>query len=203
MINLDDFITTEDREILKKYIPLLEDKNGNLIGKKHQELLKKTNRYSILCENISRNLDISIKAIRYILINDIHFITKNCLVCNKILDSIMGPVHLRQYCSGKCAANSKEIREKIKQTNLKKYGVEISSQSAIVKEKMKNTCLEKYGVENPGQSKEAKAKRDKTNLEKFGTLSALSNKDVRNKIKKTNLEKYGVDCVLQNILRKK
>jgi hypothetical protein len=44
-----------------------------------------------------------------------------------------------------------EIQEKIKKTNLEKYGVEHSLSSDIVKEKIRKTNLEKYGVENASQ----------------------------------------------------
>jgi hypothetical protein len=46
----------------------------------------------------------------------------------------------------------KEVKEKGKQTNLNKYGVEYSLQAKEVKEKMKQTNLKKYGVENPQQN---------------------------------------------------
>jgi hypothetical protein len=45
-------------------------------------------------------------------------------------------------------------REKCKETNLKRYGVEHQMLNVGVKEKIKKTNLKKYGVENPFQSKE-------------------------------------------------
>ena len=42
-----------------------------------------------------------------------------------------------------------EIKEKRKQTNLKKYGVEFINQNSEIKEKRKQTNLKKYGVETP------------------------------------------------------
>lgn len=45
-----------------------------------------------------------------------------------------------------------EIQEKIKQTNLEKYGTEWQTQSDNFKEKTKRTCIEKYGVEYASQS---------------------------------------------------
>ena len=43
---------------------------------------------------------------------------------------------------------SKEIKDKIKITNLERYGVECVLQSQEIKNKIKQTLLEKYGVEN-------------------------------------------------------
>jgi hypothetical protein len=41
-----------------------------------------------------------------------------------------------------------KIKEKSKQTNLERYGVENPMQLNFYKEKLKHTMLEKYGVEN-------------------------------------------------------
>ena len=43
---------------------------------------------------------------------------------------------------------NKEVKEKIKKTNLEKYGAENVMQSAEVKRKLKETIMEKYGVEH-------------------------------------------------------
>ena len=48
------------------------------------------------------------------------------------------------------------MREKTKQTNLIKYGVEYPSQSKKIREKSKQTCLKRYGIEYPLQSEEIK-----------------------------------------------
>ena len=41
---------------------------------------------------------------------------------------------------------SEEMKEKIKQTHLRDYGVENLGQSEEIKEKIKETCMLKYGV---------------------------------------------------------
>jgi predicted DNA-binding protein YlxM (UPF0122 family) len=56
---------------------------------------------------------------------------------------------------------------------LKKYNIPIrnfsEAQKTInVKNKIKMTCLKKYGVEHTSQRSEVKEKRKKTNLEKYG-----------------------------------
>jgi hypothetical protein len=93
---------------------------------------------------------------------------------------------------------SKDIIEKRKQTCLNKYGVEYTLQCKDVIEKRKKTCLDKYGFENPNQSKEVIDKRKKTTLEKYGVEHCLQLKEVIDKRKKTTLEKYGVEHALQN-----
>jgi len=93
---------------------------------------------------------------------------------------------------------SKEVKEKIKQTNLNRYGVENPNQSKKIKEKIKQTNLDRYGVENPWQSEEVKEKIKQTNLDKYGVEYAFQSEEVKEKIKQTNLIKYGVKYNLQS-----
>ena len=98
----------------------------------------------------------------------------------------------RVYCSIICAQNSKKIKEKIKQTNLKKYGVKYPLQLREVKEKIKQTNLKKYGVENISQCDKIKEEKRKTTLKNYNVEYPLQSKEIRKKTEKTNLEKYGV-----------
>ena len=98
-----------------------------------------------------------------------------------------------KFCSNICAQSSDEIKQKIKQTCLKKYGVDNYNKTKESKEKIKQTCLEKYGVEYFWQSDECKEKIKQTCLKKYGVDSPLKSEKIRNKGKQTCLEKYGVD----------
>ena len=98
-----------------------------------------------------------------------------------------------KFCSNICAQSSDEIKQKIKQTCLEKYGVDNYNKTKESKEKIKQTCLEKYGVEYFWQSDECKENIKQTCLEKYGVDSPLKSEKIRNKGKKTCLEKYGVD----------
>ena len=98
-----------------------------------------------------------------------------------------------KFCSNICAQSSDEIKQKIRQTCLEKYGVDNYNKTKESKEKIKQTCLEKYGVEYFWQSSECKEKIKQTCLEKYGVDSPLKSEKIRNKGKQTCLEKYGVD----------
>ena len=91
----------------------------------------------------------------------------------------------------------KQTMEKIRATNLKKYGCECSFQSEKVKDKIKETLTDRYGnetlIENPSQIKEIKEKIKKTNLERYGTEYYLGSKDCKEKTKNTSIKKYGVE----------
>lgn len=114
-------------------------------------------------------------------------------------------------CSYKCS------RDKVKMTNIEKFGVENPFQNEKVKEKIKETCIEKFGTERASQSNIIKEKVKNTNTERFGveyrsqlddwsdTLKETWSNKTEEEIKEimdrkaeTNLEKYGVDHVLQS-----
>ena len=88
--------------------------------------------------------------------------------------------------------------EKVKQNNLKKYGVENVSQLKEIKEKKKKKSLEKYGVENISQAKEIKDIKEKKSMEKYGTSCVLKSEKIKEKIKKTNLKRYGFEYATQS-----
>ena len=81
-------------------------------------------------------------------------------------------------------------KDKIKHTNLKKFGVENPFQSNDIKEKIKQTHLIKYGTEHACQSEIVKNKIKHTNLKKFGVENAYQAEEVKENIKKTKLERY-------------
>lgn len=109
-----------------------------------------------------------------------------------------------------------KIKQKYKETNLRKRGVEYPMQCDCVKKKHKQNFLDKHGVENPSQLSETKqkvkitmfenyggytlekdsisrAKFEETMLERYGVDNALKSPEIREKIKNTNVEKYGVE----------
>lgn len=93
---------------------------------------------------------------------------------------------------------SQIFKDKAKQTFIKNYGVEHVMQSDEYKQNYKKVMLEKYGVENASSADEVKEKRRQTCLEKFGTEYFLASDYAREKINETVKEKYGVDCVFQS-----
>lgn len=160
-----------------------------------------------------------------------------CPICGKRLKYINFKEGYQEYCSTKCSNSSdikkqqiaetllnkyggsgyksQEIREKIKRTNIKKYGVEHTAQNNDVKNKMLNTKRKLYGgigMDSPiirekvvktnkerygGQGNASpiiKEKCNQTNLDKYGFASAAKNESIKNKIRETlrhhTLEKY-------------
>ena len=91
-----------------------------------------------------------------------------------------------------------QIREKIKQTNLERFGCECPAKNENIKNKIKETNLKKYGAKCTLQNEKVKEKRKETWFKKYGDEHPLQNKDIRNKIKETNLKKYGCEHPSQN-----
>jgi len=147
-----------------------------------------------------------------------------CKICGKQTRFQNFARFYQKTCSDECNFKlrsknmaSNERQEKIKKTNLKKYGVEYVMQSSAYLKKMKDASTKKYGVENVYQSDIIKEKCKKTKLErygnekfknwekhkqtclkKYGSEYALSNLNVRQKGKETIKLKYGVDHQSQN-----
>jgi hypothetical protein len=80
--------------------------------------------------------------------------------------------------------HSIEVKEKVRRTNLKRYGVSNPFQSTSVKEKSKQTCLERFGVENVMQSSDIREIAKRTNIEKYGVENPFQSNEVKEKIAK-------------------
>lgn len=96
-------------------------------------------------------------------------------------------------CSYSCAIKLDSTKQKIRNTNLSKYGVEYVTQCHEIKEKMKNSLIEHYGVSNPAKSDIIKLKQKENNINKYGVEYSVQRQDVKEKIKNTLIEKYGVN----------
>lgn len=83
----------------------------------------------------------------------------------------------------------KSRHEKIKLSNLEKYGVESTNQLDSIKEKKKKTSLLNFGVECPLASNIIKQKAQTTKLEKYNNPTFTNPQ----KMKHTKEEKYGKD----------
>ena len=98
---------------------------------------------------------------------------------------------------------NKEIQDKIKQTNLEKYGCENTTQNPEIREKMRQTYFNKtgydYNSQNPEIKQKIKKSKIKTNLEKYGCENVFQNPEIREKMRQTNLKKYGCENPTQNL----
>jgi hypothetical protein len=104
----------------------------------------------------------------------------------------------RIYCSSKCAASSIEIKQKIKDTNISKYGETHYNKTQHAKDKFVKTSQIKYGVDNPFQSDKIKIKIKKTINRIYGVDNISQSEVIKNKKKETLLYNFGVDSPMKN-----
>jgi len=83
----------------------------------------------------------------------------------------------------------KEIVERRKETNIKKYWVDNPLKSKEIQEKRKNTNINKYWYENVSQNSEVKLKIKETFEKKYEFWYPMKNKEISNKVKETLLNK--------------
>jgi len=191
----------------------------NSFNKNFRQLVK-TGAYCSGCMTIISNNKIHISNVKYdvnmlntfcdensiLLIDDYSnkFINRNSIIegmCKGVDCENMFSKTFRELLkiNGYCQDCSKENGKiKIKNTSLKKYGVDCCLKRKDIRDKIKQTTLAKYGVEHNSQLERIKQQKKEKSIEKFGTEYVLQSTEIRNQIKQTNLQKYGVENPQQN-----
>ncbi len=95
----------------------------------------------------------------------------------------------------------KEVKEKIQQTNIKKYGSTSYLHTDDYKRKSKDTMLERYGVEHVYESDTIRKKINQTMVERYGSKCSLNDPIMRRdaiiKTRKTLYENNNAPCSRQ------
>jgi len=137
-----------------------------------------------------------------------------CLTCGKET-SFSGKLGYSKHCSYSCSRHDPEVNKKQKETCLKKYGTEFSSQSLVCRlkvkkawkekdileynEKRRNNHQQKYGVDNPFQRKEVQKKYNKTMIKNHGVEWPMQSKEIYEKSKKSCKESTGFEYSAQSL----
>ena len=90
-------------------------------------------------------------------------------------------------------ARTTEDKEKTIEKRKKTFSEFDSEKKEAIKNKIKNTNIEKFGVDNYRKTEQYNINM----LNNFGYITSFSNKETQDKIKKTILNKYGVESVLE------
>ena len=98
--------------------------------------------------------------------------------------------------SSVCYPPGRDIKNKIKKTNMKRYGFENASRNETVKAKIRKTCLDKYGVSCSLLSTDSINKSKQTCLYKYGHESYHSTSNVEQNQLLSWLNEYG--CFVSN-----
>ena len=118
--------------------------------------------------------------------------------CSKACGSELRKRTCQSVYGGIAPACNADVRKKMEDTTLKRFGTKSAMQSQIIKDKVAATCLERYNATSPLESDEIKEKIKDTNIKKYGVENPLSSPVVRDKIKATTQERYGVDNPFQS-----
>lgn len=114
-----------------------------------------------------------------------------CLHCNtNITKFIRFNIGYTPYCCHKCSSSSTIKQQKYEQTCQTRYGVTNSGLSEHSKEKRKNTNIDKYGVEYPLQNSNILTKTHTTQQELYDGVGFNSD-IIRAESDKIKLELYG------------
>ena len=160
-------------------------KNNSNLSNDELELLNYINNNYFKCK--------SIKEVFYWLKHDLHDIP-HCIVCNKEIKFDLTTSSYSKYCCCKCAQLDPNLRIRLENTCIERFGARHNMLVQKYKDQIKKTCLEKYGVENVFSTTECKEKIKQTNIRKYGYDNPRKNKDIIEKTKQTCLKKYGVTC---------
>lgn len=182
---------------------------------------KNISHYSIYFPNIKLKDVISINIEKHLQKNSNIVLNVKCDICY-VERSIKYQAYTKNinscsdhpiYTCDKCS------HIKLKNTNIKKYGVEYYSKTKEYSEKFKSTMIERWGVEHALQNNDLKEKQKQTNLKKLGyenpfmDLEKIKNSYqdkwgvdhpskvnwIKDKINQTNIEKFGFKSPLNNL----
>jgi hypothetical protein len=110
------------------------------------------------------------------------YCSKKCISSDPVIKKMKEKNSLEKFGT-KTPAESNLVKNKIIETNNKKYGANSAMCIESTKEKSRETLYNNYGVYNPSKSKEILEKR----------ISNFKLSDYKKTYKETSLRKYGVD----------
>jgi hypothetical protein len=114
-----------------------------------------------------------------------------CLVCGKETKFLSINKGYNKYCSTKCSANSRLVKDNYKKTMKSRYGVDHPMKSKDLREKFLKTNNKRYGGNSPFNSSKIVEKWKQNNIKKYGVDVPFKLNIIKNKYKQTCLEKYG------------
>lgn len=157
-------------------VAYLKINNRNLLN----EILQRTNFLDDYYEKINSHVPIVSRL--YCLRNNIseHPICRNpnCQTHNKV-KWCCRTQKFQQYCSTKCRANDPDSWTQKRLTMIKRHGVPHALQSKQIRQKCKETWIKTLGVDNPGKSLTVLSKMRQTYIEKYGEKQSISNEELQ------------------------
>ena len=91
-----------------------------------------------------------------------------------------------------------ETKDKVKRTNLKRYGFEYASQNPEIKQKTSDTNIVRYGTTSPMRSKTVRDKLNSTVKKRYGVDNISQLQETKDKKIQTTIMHYGVEHHMQD-----
>lgn len=91
-----------------------------------------------------------------------------------------------------------EVQAKIRHTCIERFGVDYPAKCDVVKEKIRETCRERYGTDYYAQTEDAQRRFEATCMERYGVRRPLMNEEILKKSQATCMENWGVDNPTKN-----
>ena len=134
---------------------------------------------------------------KFYLLENLLFELPKCECGNSVnfVDMVKG---YREFCSRRCMYDSAKLKDKRKDTCIEKWGVDNPSKSNQVKKKVIETNIEKFGHEWATKSDEIKTKIKDKFIENWGVDNPSKIKEVRDRAKETMLERFGVEHAMHS-----
>lgn len=184
----------QDIEIITSYTNFLDE---DCSVAERLFCLKQGINYQTTCHHCNKSVRYDTKRKKYPLFCSVQCANQSELKKQQILKT-------QQKKYGGNPAQNETIKQKRKQTNIKKYGVETPLLNDEIKAKTQKTMKDKYGVYYALQAQEIKDKWVETNIKKYNAKYPLESKIIQEKIIQTNIRKYGVPYIISSdFIRKK
>lgn len=159
------------------------------------EIRKKDGQYKKYCSPSCQRLCVAKKARQTSLEKyGVSNPSKSSIVKDRIKESFT----MKYGSSVTNAMHLQEFRDKIRETNIEKYGTDKPQTLDEFIQKSKDTNLEKYGTEIPQQLQSLKDKSVKTCIERYGVTAPQKDSKIKKKTVDTCIEKYGTRNVMQS-----
>lgn len=124
------------------------------------------------------------------------YCSSKCLGKDAKVNAARMATNYQRYGAASYVASS-EGRERAKQVNMERYGVEHAGAAAVNIKKRQATCLERYGFTSPLKAPQIRQKCVSTNLVRYGTENAGAAPGHISKRKATCIKRYGVENPFQ------
>lgn len=174
------------RKFIREFIQTCQDNRNN----QYAAILKRDyfNLYQQILDDYSATVP------SQSLYNFVNNITTppTCFECESLVKFINYSKGYHQFCTSACKNTSIALKEKRKQTNIKKYGSSSVLTSDYGRQQTQQTIQKKYGVDHYSKTEEFKQKFTSTMKDRYGVEYAMQSVKLRERYQDSLESNHGV-----------